>query len=189
MQMRIAFETQPKSSRKDPATIDEQFCAELGNFQHETSSWRNLPRGHDLSSHICRQARQILPFLGRTRVCHVLRGCGNMQETVSGFHRNRLKKIRKILRIFYTSAVRSITTIREIFAKQRIYAAFRGTRLPFLRAFESPIAIACLRLFTLPPLPPLPLLALPLLKSCISFSTSFEALREYFLAISMVSFP
>jgi hypothetical protein len=62
-------------------------------------------------------------------------------------------------------------------------AAFRGTRLPFLRAFESPIAIACLRLFTFPPLPPLPLLAVPRLNSCISFSTSFEAPREYFLAI------
>jgi hypothetical protein len=28
---------------------------------------------------------------------------------------------------------------------------FFGTFLPFLRALESPIAIACLRLFTLPP--------------------------------------
>jgi hypothetical protein len=35
---------------------------------------------------------------------------------------------------------------------------FRGTRLPFFRAFERPIAIACLRLFTLPPRP---LLAVP----------------------------
>jgi hypothetical protein len=35
------------------------------------------------------------------------------------------------------------------------YAAFfLGTLAPFFRASESPIAIACLRLFTLPPLPP-----------------------------------
>ena len=31
-----------------------------------------------------------------------------------------------------------------------------GTFAPFLRASERPIAIACLRLLTLPPLPPLP---------------------------------
>ena len=37
----------------------------------------------------------------------------------------------------------------------------RGTFLPSLRALESPMATACLRLFTLPPLPPGPLLAVP----------------------------
>jgi hypothetical protein len=40
-------------------------------------------------------------------------------------------------------------------------ARFAGTFFPFLRALDSPIAIACLRLFTLPPLPPGPLLAVP----------------------------
>jgi hypothetical protein len=35
----------------------------------------------------------------------------------------------------------------------------RGTFLPFLRALDSAIAIACLRLFTFSPLPPLPLFA------------------------------
>src|ERR1700733_14091339 len=34
---------------------------------------------------------------------------------------------------------------------------FLGTFLPFFRAFESPIAIACFRLLTLPPFPPRPL--------------------------------
>src|ERR1700685_2967722 len=34
---------------------------------------------------------------------------------------------------------------------------FFGTFLPFLRALARPMAMACLRLFTLPPLPPLPL--------------------------------
>src|SRR6266545_1551647 len=38
---------------------------------------------------------------------------------------------------------------------------FLGTLLPFLRALESAMAIACLRLFTLPPFPPLPLFAVP----------------------------
>src|SRR5215813_11396170 len=32
---------------------------------------------------------------------------------------------------------------------------------PFFRASERPIAMACFRLFTVPPLPPLPLLDLP----------------------------
>jgi hypothetical protein len=40
---------------------------------------------------------------------------------------------------------------------------FLGTLLPFLRALESAMAIACLRLFTLPPFPPWPLFAVPLL--------------------------
>jgi len=39
---------------------------------------------------------------------------------------------------------------------------FEGTFWPFLRASESPMAIACFRLFTLPPLPPLPDLSVPL---------------------------
>jgi hypothetical protein len=40
-------------------------------------------------------------------------------------------------------------------------ALFRGTFFPFLRALESPIAIACFLLLTRPPLPPRPLLAVP----------------------------
>jgi hypothetical protein len=58
-----------------------------------------------------------------------------------------------------------------------------GTRLPSRRASESPIAMACLRLLTRPPRPPLPLIKLPRLNLCISRSTSFEAPREYLLAI------
>jgi hypothetical protein len=38
---------------------------------------------------------------------------------------------------------------------------FLGTFSPFFRAFESPIAIACFRLLTLPPFPPRPLFAVP----------------------------
>ena len=58
-----------------------------------------------------------------------------------------------------------------------------GTRLPSRRASESPIAIACLRLLTLPPRPPLPRFKVPRLNFRISRSTSFEALRAYLLAI------
>src|SRR6476660_8635152 len=43
--------------------------------------------------------------------------------------------------------------------------------------------MACLRLFTVPPLPPLPLFRLPRLSLCISRSTSLDALGEYFLAM------
>lgn len=43
-----------------------------------------------------------------------------------------------------------------------IYEAFlRGTLAPFFRASESPMAMACFRLFTCPPLPPLPDLSVP----------------------------
>jgi hypothetical protein len=64
--------------------------------------------------------------------------------------------------------------------RSRIHDFFLfGTFLPFFRALERPIAIACLRLFTLPPLPPRPLLALPFLYRCISLLTSVPALFEY----------
>ena len=42
------------------------------------------------------------------------------------------------------------------------------------------MAIACLRLFTAPPLPPLPLFSVPFLRRRMAFFTSFWALREYF---------
>jgi len=80
MQVSIAFKAQPKCSRKDPAIIYEQFRAELRNFQHETPSWRDLPRGQDLSSHVRGQSGPVLPFLEGFRLCHGLRGCRNMQK-------------------------------------------------------------------------------------------------------------
>jgi hypothetical protein len=57
----------------------------------------------------------------------------------------------------------------------------RGTFFPLLRASESPIAIACLRLLTFLPL--LPLLSVPRLRLRIARSTSLDALREYRRAI------
>ena len=55
---------------------------------------------------------------------------------------------------------------------------FRATFLPFLRASDRPIAIACFLLVTFFPL--FPLLSVPLLRRRIADSTSFEALFEVF---------
>ena len=60
-------------------------------------------------------------------------------------------------------------------------ARFFGTFLPFRRASERPMAIACLRLVTFLPL--LPLLSVPRLRFSIAPLTSFDALREYLRAM------
>src|SRR6185437_3302122 len=64
-----------------------------------------------------------------------------------------------------------------------------GTFFPFLRASDRPMAIACLRLLTVPPRPPLPRFSLPFFFRRIAFSTSLPALREYFLAMTSSAFP
>src|SRR5262249_3288248 len=64
-------------------------------------------------------------------------------------------------------------------AASGLHALFFGTFLPFLRAFDRPMAMACLRLFTLPARPPLPLPAVPRLYRRISRSPSRPAPREY----------
>jgi hypothetical protein len=51
---------------------------------------------------------------------------------------------------------------------------FFGTFFPAFRAFESPMAMACLRLLIFPALPPGPLFALPRLKRFISFFTAAD---------------
>src|SRR5215472_196433 len=61
-----------------------------------------------------------------------------------------------------------------------------GTFFPCFRASERPIAIACLRLLTTPPLPPLPRFSAPFFRLRIAFSTVFEAPFEYFLAILLL---
>src|SRR5579864_3367336 len=69
------------------------------------------------------------------------------------------------------------------------YAAFFfGTMAPFLRASERPIAIACLRLVTLPPLPPRPERRVPRFLRRRALATVFPAAllylrpRDFFLA-------
>jgi hypothetical protein len=53
----------------------------------------------------------------------------------------------------------------------------RGTFSPFSRASESPIAIACSGLFTVPPCPCFPRLSVPCLRRRIALSTVFPAAR------------
>jgi hypothetical protein len=62
----------------------------------------------------------------------------------------------------------------------RLLVRLRGTFAPFSRASESPIAIACLRLFTVPPLPPRPRLSVPFFRRCIALSTRLDADFPYF---------
>ena len=78
-----------------------------------------------------------------------------------------------------------------------------GTFAPFSRASDSPIAIACWRLVTLPPRPPRPLFSVPFLRRRIALSTDLLALRPYlrvpdlrapdlppdFLAVAMKASP
>lgn len=64
-----------------------------------------------------------------------------------------------------------------------------GTFLPLRRASESPIAIACLRLFTVPPRPPLPRFRFPRLRRCMALLTSLDALREYLRAMACSRLP
>jgi hypothetical protein len=53
----------------------------------------------------------------------------------------------------------------------RYAAFFLGTLAPFFRASERPMAMACLRLFTLPPLPPRPERKVPRFRRRIALST------------------
>src|SRR5690348_8107637 len=56
-----------------------------------------------------------------------------------------------------------------------------GTLAPFFRASDKPMAMACLRLFTLPPLPPLPERSVPRLRLRIALATVFLLFAPYFL--------
>src|ERR1700733_8020226 len=55
----------------------------------------------------------------------------------------------------------------------------RGTFAPFFRASDNPMAMACLRLVTLPPLPPLPDFNVPRFSRCIALLTLFAAAFPY----------
>jgi hypothetical protein len=72
--------------------------------------------------------------------------------------------------------LRSVTGRRQL-------DVFRGTLAPFFRASERPMAIACFRLFTLPPLPPFPDLNVPFFLRRIALFTDLPAARPY-LAIA-----
>src|SRR5580700_8323890 len=55
-----------------------------------------------------------------------------------------------------------------------------GTLAPFLRASNRPIAIACFRLFTTPPLPFFPERSVPRFSRCNAFLTLSLAALGYF---------
>jgi hypothetical protein len=55
----------------------------------------------------------------------------------------------------------------------------RGTFAPFFLASDRPIAIACFRLFTVPPFPPRPDFSVPFFRRRIALATRFDAARPY----------
>lgn len=59
------------------------------------------------------------------------------------------------------------------------FLGFGGTFAPFFRASDRPMAIACSRLFTCPPLPPLLRLSVPRLRRRMALSTFLLAERPY----------
>jgi hypothetical protein len=67
---------------------------------------------------------------------------------------------------------------RFLFALELFF--FAGTFAPFFRASDSPIAIACLRLFTFPPWPDFPRRSVPLLRRRIALFTLLLAPLLYF---------
>src|SRR5579863_4457600 len=66
---------------------------------------------------------------------------------------------------------------------------FFGTFAPFLRASESPIAIACLRLFTAPPLPPFPERRVPFFSRRTALSTALLAALPYLRPLDFLREP
>jgi hypothetical protein len=80
------------------------------------------------------------------------------------------------------------------FAHEQTYDDFfRGTLAPFFRASESPIAIACFRLFTVPPFPPFPDLRVPFFFRRMALSTALPAafpylLPDFFFVLELVFF-
>jgi hypothetical protein len=77
-----------------------------------------------------------------------------------------------------TSSKKPLASFLSVFS---FYAAlFRGTFAPFLRASDSPMAMACLRLLTLPPFPPGPDRKLPRFDLRTALATVFPAAFPYF---------
>src|SRR6185436_16836077 len=73
-----------------------------------------------------------------------------------------------------------LTALRRLLQTRFLVLFFRGTFAPFLRASDRPMAIACFRLFTFPPLPPGPLFSVPFLRRFIALSTRLLAALPYF---------
>jgi hypothetical protein len=77
-------------------------------------------------------------------------------------------------------------TRNRLCASARQAALFRGTLAPFLRASERPIAIACFRLVTLPPLPPLPERSVPRFSRRMALATDLPAASPYLRSLELL---
>jgi len=84
---------------------------------------------------------------------------------------------------FVASLLAMTMAYRLDFRFRELFFFLFGTLAPDLRASESPIAIACLRLLTLRP--ERPLFSVPFLRFFIARLTLLDAFLEYFLAIGI----
>src|SRR5205823_14844308 len=69
--------------------------------------------------------------------------------------------------------------VSQTFGRNSHAAFFFGTLAPFFRASESPMAMACFRLLTRPPLPPLPERSVPRFFRRIALATVLPAALPY----------
>lgn len=98
-----------------------------------------------------------------------------MLATKPGIRRGLIASIQQDVNYSYARSLAQDTP-----SLRRSQAAFRGgTLAPFFRASESPMAMACLRLFTTPPLPPLPDRSVPLFSRRTALSTLLPAAFPY----------
>lgn len=82
------------------------------------------------------------------------------------------KDLRTGRQFFY---VKGLAVSVQMRLRRDCYFFFLGTFAPFFRASERPMAMACLRLLTVPPLPPRPDLSVPRFLRRIALATVFEA--------------
>src|SRR5690606_21329331 len=119
---------------------------------------------------------------GRPRLRQIRRGWLGSSWRLGFWYlrRTRLGNARGWIRTVHENSPRQVVRQKRGTPKAGYFLAlffFAGTLPPFLRAFESPIATACLRLVTF--FSDLPLLSFPSLNSCMAFLTSFCAFFPY----------
>ena len=100
-------------------------------------------------------------------------------------HRVRVRYDNRFLELFLDPPFLELLRdelLRDALLRELLFRdpLLRGTFAPFFRASERPMAIACFRLFTVPPLPPGPLLSVPFFRRRIALPTLLLAARPYF---------